>query len=376
LRVSRKLIMRKAKAMHDEKAGEDTVAKNSFQASRGWLEKFMKRNCLSLRRRTTTVQKDPAYLVDRLVQYVVHVRRMSKKYQFNAGSILAMDETAVWADMTAPTTVSQRGEREIMLKSTGHEKVRISVCLTAKADGSKLKPFIVFGGAKRECKELNTEFKNKCVVVSSKNAWMNEELTLHYVQTVLGKFSFNRRLLAWDSFECHMMDSVKQELSKGRIENVIIPGGCTKYIQAPDVSWNKPFKSRMIDLYNEWMVEGVQQFTKGGNQKPPSRRKLVQWVLDAWNGLSTEMIIKSFKSCGLNLALDGSEDGQIHCFKEGSSCSSGATLMKKATEALEEDQSSDNPFEIYDCDVNESYESFHVIDEDSDGDSDIDIDIV
>ena len=50
--------------------------------------------------------------------------------------------------------------------------------------------------------------------------------------------------------------------------------------------------------------------------------------------------------------------------------------MKKATEALEEDQSSDNPFEIYDCDVNESYESFHVIDEDSDGDSDIDIDIV
>ena len=59
---------------------------------------------------------------------------------------------------------------------------------------------------------------------------MNEELTLHFAETVLGRFSFNRRLLAFDSFECHIMDSVKRELSKGKIKNVMIPGGCTKYI--------------------------------------------------------------------------------------------------------------------------------------------------
>ena len=98
----------KSKGLHDEGAGEDIVAKNSFQASCGWLEKFMKRNCLSLRRRTTTIQKDPAYLVDRLIQYVIHVRRMPMKHKSNASSILAMDETDVWADMTAPTTVVNR----------------------------------------------------------------------------------------------------------------------------------------------------------------------------------------------------------------------------------------------------------------------------
>ena len=37
---------------------------------------------------------------------------------------------------------------------------------------------IVFGGAKRESKALSEEFKSRCVVASSKNAWMNEELTL------------------------------------------------------------------------------------------------------------------------------------------------------------------------------------------------------
>ena len=172
-------------------------------------------------------------------------------------------------------TVEQRCEHQVMLKSSGHEKIRISLCLTAKADGTKSKPFIVFGSAKIECKEVNSEFRSKCVIASSKNAWMMEELTFHFVETVLGKFSFNRRLLAGDYFVCDMMDSVKRELSKGKTKNVIIPGGCTKYIQTTDLSWNKPFKSRMIDVYNEWMVERVQQFTKGGNLKPPPRRKIV-----------------------------------------------------------------------------------------------------
>ena len=44
-------------------------------------------------------------------------------------------------------------------------------------DGTKLNPFIVFGGAKRESKALNDEFKARCCVASSANAWMNEELT-------------------------------------------------------------------------------------------------------------------------------------------------------------------------------------------------------
>lgn len=49
LRVSRKLIMFKAKSMFDETCGEDNELKDSFIASRGWLQKFMKRNHLSCR---------------------------------------------------------------------------------------------------------------------------------------------------------------------------------------------------------------------------------------------------------------------------------------------------------------------------------------
>ena len=72
LRVSRKLIMRKAKIMHDEKCGR-SGAVSDFNASRGWLEKFMSRNGLSLRQKTTQAQQDPTKLIDKLIAYILKI---------------------------------------------------------------------------------------------------------------------------------------------------------------------------------------------------------------------------------------------------------------------------------------------------------------
>ena len=185
--------MAKAKYFHDENSGNDLAAKSASVASRGWLEKFMNRNGLSLRRRTTTAQKGPSHMIDKLVGYILQVRRLSRQFSYTPDSIIAMDETPVWADMVAETSVDKRGAKDIPLKTTGHEKVRVSVCLAAKADGTKLKPLIVFGAAKRESKALNDEFKPQCVIASSPNAWMNEDLTVQWINSVLGKFSFHYR---------------------------------------------------------------------------------------------------------------------------------------------------------------------------------------
>ena len=39
--------------------------------------------------------------------------------------------------------------------------------------------------------------------------------------------------------------------------------------------------------------------------KPPSRKRVTEWVLDTWSQLSKENITKSFTCCGLNLAKNG-----------------------------------------------------------------------
>ena len=46
---------------------------------------------------------------------------------------------------------------------------------------------------------------------------------LTWVKRVVGAFSFNRRLLAWDSYECHMRDAVKKELNEMKVDQCIIP---------------------------------------------------------------------------------------------------------------------------------------------------------
>ena len=51
--------------------------------------------------------------------------------------------------MTLNTTVEKTGAKEVPLKSTRNEKVRVSVCLTGKAGDAKCKLFIVFAVAKR-----------------------------------------------------------------------------------------------------------------------------------------------------------------------------------------------------------------------------------
>ena len=64
--------------------------------------------------------------------------------------------------MVGNMTIDTTGTKNVPLKSIGNEKVKVSLCLTANVDGKKLKPLIVFPGAKCEATAMNEEFKNQC----------------------------------------------------------------------------------------------------------------------------------------------------------------------------------------------------------------------
>ncbi|KAL2096389.1 hypothetical protein ACEWY4_008537 [Coilia grayii] len=288
-----------------------------FRASRGWLEKFLNRNGFALRRRTTMAQKNPDLLTEKLVSFFDYVSKTVVSKRISEKDIIAMDETAVWFDMVSPSTIDVRGTKSVALKTTGHEKSHLTVVLAAKADGTKLKPFVVFRGAIREVKAMQQEI-SRAVVATSANGWMNDDLTTAWLRSVVGKFSFRPRLLVWDAYRCHISTSTKQELRPYNITTAVIPGGCTKYVQAPDVMWNQPFKASLHASYDEWLAGDTdKQYTSGGNLKAPSRRLLLDWVLVAWDKLDKDLIIKSFKVCGQSVKPDGSEDDLILCFREG-----------------------------------------------------------
>ena len=73
----------------------------------------------------------------------------------------------------------------------------------------------------------------------------------------------------------HDGNSQTQELWTSKIDPLIIPGGCTKYIQGPDVVWNKSFKANVTEKYDEWMAGEAHSFTAAGNMRAPPRREIV-----------------------------------------------------------------------------------------------------
>ncbi len=100
-----------------------------------------------------------------------------------------------------------------------------------------------------------------------------------------------------DSFRCHISDQTKEELRRLKIDSAVIPGGCTKFIQAPDVCWNGPFKARIREYYDEWLKSGGQELTAAGNPHPPSLEVCCSWIRDAWKSLDKKLIAHSFKVC-------------------------------------------------------------------------------
>ena len=109
------------------------------------------------------------------------------------------------------------GTNIVSLKTTGHEKSH----LTAKADGTKLKPFVIFKGAKREVKAMQQDI-TRAVIATSVNGWMNDELTTEWLKSVVGKFSFSHRLLVWDAYHCHISLATKAELKTYNLTTAVI----------------------------------------------------------------------------------------------------------------------------------------------------------
>ena len=129
---------------------DTTEANQEFVASDGWLKNFFRRHNITLRHKTTVCQKVPEVLQPKVLSYLLYVRSLRLRLNIPLTQIGAMDETPVWLDMPAETTVDFVGSKCIPIKTTGHEKSRVTVVLAAKANGVKLPPFIVFKGVRRD----------------------------------------------------------------------------------------------------------------------------------------------------------------------------------------------------------------------------------
>jgi transposase-like protein len=143
-RVTRHVVMAEAKRIHSVRSDRDPT----FMASDGWLRKFMARNKIFLRRRTTIAQRIAIELADKVSSYTKCIRHLRKTNNYRAKDIAAMDETGLQLHMPG-RTILERGTKTVSIKTTGHEKDRFTVVLAARVDSSKLLPMVIFKGKRK-----------------------------------------------------------------------------------------------------------------------------------------------------------------------------------------------------------------------------------
>ena len=59
------------------------------------------------------------------------------------------------------------------------------------------------------------------------------------------------------------------------------------------------------------MVNDPLTYTPSGKKQAPSKEIVLRWIDRAWREIPVDLITRSFKSCGINNALDGTEDDAV-----------------------------------------------------------------
>lgn len=108
-----------------------------------------------------------------------------------------------------------------------------------------------------------------------------------------------------------IMNKLKREC---KTEVVLVPPGCTSLVQPLDVAFNGEFKSVIDQLQTEHMHDHLEQYLYNSLSASARRVLITKWVGAAWAQVSqkTEMIWRTFKKCGISVAIDGSEDSEIN----------------------------------------------------------------
>ncbi|CAI7805391.1 unnamed protein product [Closterium sp. NIES-54] len=189
--------------------------------------------------------------------------------------------------------------------------------LACTASSEKLKPWVFF---KRKTIPKGNFPSGKpsslcnVVVAAHPNGWMDADGVLAWLDGTVNPYvnpMFGIRgrkvMLVLGSYHEHLTDAVKAKFGELNIDPAVIPAGCTSEIQPLDVAVNRSFKAAVRQLYQEWFEsEGVDCLTERGNIRKPPPELTLKWISKAWKALPKELIQRSFLTCGISNALDGS----------------------------------------------------------------------
>ncbi|CAI7884919.1 unnamed protein product [Closterium sp. NIES-54] len=169
-------------------------------------------------------------VVEQCKSFWQFVRAKRRERGIDTAWIINADQTPLWVEMPATTTVEETGVRSVPIRSAGYHKQRVILMLACTADGRKLKPWVFF---KRKTLPKG-DFLADVAVACHENGWMDspgvvlwlEEGVKPFLKPRFGKHA-KSSMLVLDSYRDHLTKEVKEKLREMNCVPAIIPSGCT-----------------------------------------------------------------------------------------------------------------------------------------------------
>lgn len=264
------------------------------------LYRLLKKWNISWRRKTHTAQ-NTRHCQDVIEEFRSYVQKKIKFLRIHPDNIYNADQTNVYYSMESNYTYAETGSRSVSIRGAESAQ-RCTVMLAVNASGSnKLPPYIIFKGAPgrngRIIREVNGKvgLPAECEYGVQAKAWMDEPQMLNWIEVVWKPFTQARdnvlTYLILDECRTHLTTNVKKAFELLNTEVEYIPGGYTSKLQVLDVGINKPFKNYMRYEFDCWM-------TTTTNNYKPQRSNVAEWILTAWNKVTSSTITNTWNKIG------------------------------------------------------------------------------
>ncbi|XP_054976151.1 pogo transposable element with KRAB domain [Sorex araneus] len=295
-----------------EIAQEMNIPEKGFKASLGWCRRMMRRYDLSLRHKVPAPQQLPEDLTEKLAAYQRSVLGLRRRHDYAVAQMGNADETPICLEVPSRVAVDNRGEKPVLVKTPGREKLKVTAMLGVLADGRKLPPYVILRGTYIPPGKFPSGMEIRC----HRYGWMTEELMRDWLDVVWrrrgggggGKLPQQRGLLILNGFRGHATDSVKGAMESLDTDMVIIPGGLTSQLQVLDVVVYKPLNDSVRAQYADWLLAGNLALSPTGNAKKPPLGLFLEWVMVAWDSISSEAIVQGFRKCHISSSLEDEDD--------------------------------------------------------------------
>ena len=147
------------------------------------------------------------------------------------------------------------------------------------------------------------------------NAWYDGKVMKEWIMQQWKPACDGHMLLTLDQHKAQKTDEILSCFrTQCNTETVLVPAGTTGLIQPIDVVFNAPFKAAVERQATMYLQENLDSYVTGKINASERRVLFTKWVGKAWEDVSSkvEMVVRSFRKCGISVAIDGSEDSDIN----------------------------------------------------------------